>query len=123
VRGDRAIFLNHHYLPGYLLREVNFLNAWRASQKLAVLLVCYDFFKKNFQNTDGLTPRYVVLCVTHTQQLKNCWSAPLRKSEGKSTRCNFFMHAALVTQLAQNKSEAKQLTKTHNISLATLMMT
>ena len=59
----------------------------------------------------------------YTQQLKNCWSAPLRKSEGKSTRCNFFMHAALVTQLAQNKSEAKQLTKTHNISLATLMMT
>ena len=62
---------------------------------------------------------YVVLCVTHTQQLKNCWSDPLRKS----TRCNFFMQAALVTQLAQNKPEAKQLTETHKSSLATLMMT
>ena len=36
---------------------------------------------------------------------------------------NFFMHAALVTQLAQNKPEAKQLTETHKSSLATLMMT
>ena len=25
---------------------MNFLNAWRASRKLAALLICYDFFKK-----------------------------------------------------------------------------
>ena len=118
---SRAIFLNQPYLPGYLLREVNFLNAWRASRKLAALLICYDFSKS--QTVYGLTPWYVVLCVAHTQQLKNCWSDPLWKSERKSTRCNFFMHAALVTQLAQNKPEAKQLTETHKSSLATLMMT
>jgi hypothetical protein len=51
---SRAIFLNQHDLPGYLFREVSNLNAWRASQKLLALLVCYDFFKlSNHVRTDS----------------------------------------------------------------------
>ena len=62
---SRAIFLNQPYLPGYLLREVNFLNAWRASRKLAALLICYDFFKiSNRIRTDS--PERGNMCYTHT---------------------------------------------------------
>jgi len=69
---SRAIFLNQHYLPGYLLREVNFLNAWRASQKLAALLVCYDFSKKQPVRTDSLV--FGTECDTHTRALSNTHS-------------------------------------------------
>ena len=62
---SRAIFLNQHYIPWYLLGEVNFLNAWHASQKLAAWLVCYDFFKlSNRVRTDS--PVLGDMCDTHT---------------------------------------------------------
>ena len=62
---SRAIFLNQPYLPGYLLREVNFLNAWRASRKLAALLICYDFFKISNRIRTDSTVRGT-MCYTHT---------------------------------------------------------
>ena len=49
---SRAIFLNQHYLPGYLLGEVNFLNAWRASQKTSGAAGMLRFFKKNNRYAD-----------------------------------------------------------------------
>jgi hypothetical protein len=45
---SRAISLNQHYLliPGYSLREVNFLNAWRASQKTSGAAGMLQFSQK-----------------------------------------------------------------------------